>query len=164
MALSSFLTRIGASIGAAVAGGTAWVLLEPGTKDAAEKYLGIGAEERVEAEQVPGQSHTATKITYGELRPELDLTRHPDAKPSFDCDKASVEMERLICADPMLAEADRMMGQIYTALRERNLITPDLNFKQQAWIASRNACLIAADPKACVRDKMLARIEELSAL
>jgi|GEM_PF-3027244 len=164
MALSSFLTRIGASVGAAVAGGTAWVLLEPGTKGAAEKYLGIGAQERIEADQASGQSHTATKISYGELRPELDLTRHPDARPSFNCDDATVEMELLICADPLLAEADRMMGQIYTSLRERNLITPDMTFKQQAWIASRNACLIAADPKLCVRDKMLERIEELSAL
>ena len=164
MALSSFLTRIGASIGAAVAGGTAWVLLEPGTKDAAEKYLGIGAETRIEAEQSSGPGHTATRITYGELRPELDLTRHPDARPSFNCEEASVEMELLICADPLLAEADRMMGQIYASLRERDLITQNMTFKQQAWIASRNACLIAADPKLCVRDKMLARIEELSAL
>jgi uncharacterized protein YecT (DUF1311 family) len=161
MAWSSLLTRIGASIGAAVAGGTAWVVLEPRAEDAAEK-IGLRP---VEIENTAADSgHAGEGVSYGDLRPELDLTRHPDARPSFDCDKATVEMELLICADPALAEADRMMGQIYASLRERNLITPNLTFKQQAWIASRNACLIATDPKDCVRHKMLMRIDELSAL
>jgi len=162
MAWSSLLTRIGASIGAAVAGGTAWVVLEPRAEDAAEK-MGLRP---AEIENTAADSgHTGEGVSsYGELRPELDLSRHPDARPSFDCDKATVEMELLICADPALAEADRMMGQIYASLRERNLITPNLTFKQQAWIASRNACLIATDPKDCVRQKMLTRIDELGAL
>lgn len=164
MAWSSFVTRIGASVGAAVAGGTAWVLLEPRAEDAAEK-MGLVPTEVAEATIAPTTpTPPAAETRYAEMRPELDLTRHPDARPSFNCDDAEAEMEQLICADPSLAEADRMMGHIYSTLKERGLANSNLTFKQQAWIASRNACLIAIDPKECVRDKMLRRIDELSSL
>jgi len=36
--------------------------------------------------------------------------------PSFDCAKASSEVELAICAMPQLAAADREMAAIYTAL------------------------------------------------
>lgn len=161
----SFLARLGISAAAAVAGGTTWVVLEPSVTDAAQFF---GIEVKSETPVSPhATASTDTRLADSGLasaRPELDLTHHPDAKPSFNCDDASMDMEHLICADPKLAEADRMMGQVWVSLQDRGLVTTNLRLQQNGWIASRNACLIAVNPKDCVRDRILERITVLSSL
>lgn len=145
--LKGLAGKIGVSVLTAVAGGTSWVVLEPGTRAMASRYLGIEAEAPAAA-------------AFG----ALDLTRHPDARPSFNCEDASRTIEHLICSDPALAEADVSLSRIWNGLEARGAITDELRQSQRAWLAARDACVIGDDAKACVRQSMLQRISELSVL
>lgn len=149
----SVVGRVGLSMLAAVAGGTTWVVLEPGTRSFVAEKFGIGQEAPVKAEP-----------TTNPVPEPLDLTRHPDARPSFNCDDASQTIEHLICADPAIAEADRSLSRIWRTLGDRGLVTDELRLSQRQWLARRDACLIDDDPKACVKKTMLDRIAELSTL
>ncbi len=68
------------------------------------------------------------------------------AAPSFDCARASIPVERLICADDELAALDRAIARLYAATPARQRRTL---FQGQAnWLEERNrcadrACLIA---------------------
>ncbi|WP_236783642.1 lysozyme inhibitor LprI family protein [Azospirillum humicireducens] len=67
------------------------------------------------------------------------------AQPSFDCKAASTPVEKAICADPKLADADSEIASAYKTLqslsgaadRER------LRTEQKAWLAQRNQCATA---------------------
>lgn len=67
------------------------------------------------------------------------------AQPSFDCKAASTPVEKAICADPKLADADQEIADAYKTLqslsgaadRER------LRAEQKAWLAQRNQCATA---------------------
>jgi uncharacterized protein len=89
------------------------------------------------------------------------------AQPSFDCAKASTVVERAICADPKLAQADREMATVYGALWDR-LSGPakdHLSQDQLRWLADRaKACTGGAEDVArCVRQRYVARIATLKA-
>ncbi|MEM1104927.1 MAG: lysozyme inhibitor LprI family protein [Pseudomonadota bacterium] len=143
--LNGILSKVVVSAVTAVAGGATWVVVEPGTRSMAAKYLGIEADSPPQAAPEP-----------------LDLTRDPAARPSFNCDDASRTIEHLICSDPALAEADVSMGRIWASLSSRGVITDELRQSQRQWLAARDACVIGEDAKACVRKAMLTRIAELS--
>jgi len=150
--LKSLASKIAVSVVTAVAGGASWVVLEPTTRDMAAEYLGIEAD--TPAETPPAATHAAP----------LDLTRHPNARPSFDCADASRTIERLICSDPALAEADVSLGRVWRSLEDRGLVSDELRRSQRQWLAARDACVIGENARACVRRTMLERITELSAL
>lgn len=74
-----------------------------------------------------------------------------EIKPSFDCVKATTEVEKLICSDAELAELDREMANKYNAMyqqmRKENPIASDqynqrypelLVRRQKEWIKTRN--------------------------
>jgi len=89
------------------------------------------------------------------------------AQPSFDCAKASGVVERAICADAKLAQADREMATVYGALWNR-LSGPardHLSQDQVRWLANREkACTGGAqDVARCVRQRYVARIATLKA-
>jgi uncharacterized protein len=68
--------------------------------------------------------------------------------PSFDCAKASNEVELAVCATPRLATADREMAAIYTALvgKLSGPAKDHLVKDQQRWMAIRNdACIGTKD-------------------
>src|ERR1700716_3679852 len=60
--------------------------------------------------------------------------------PSFECAKASNDVERTICKDPKLAKADRAMAEAYAALAAK-LSGPakdNLEKEQVRWLGDRN--------------------------
>jgi hypothetical protein len=58
--------------------------------------------------------------------------------PSFDCSKASTNVERMICADDGLAAADRAVARLYAGRRRSD----GLFFRKQSdWLADRNSCV-----------------------
>jgi uncharacterized protein YecT (DUF1311 family) len=60
-------------------------------------------------------------------------------QPSFDCSRATVSIERAICADPELSALDAKVGQLY---QKALAIAPDRDHvvsNQRTWIAARNA-------------------------
>jgi len=58
----------------------------------------------------------------------------------FNCDKADTHIEKEICAQPVLARADREMGKLYRQLRKTLPDTErsDLRKKQRHWVKARN--------------------------
>ena len=62
--------------------------------------------------------------------------------PTFDCAKASGEVETLICADPSLAALDRTLGEVYKAAsaKAKGKLATRLREDQRGWVKGRNDC------------------------
>ncbi len=76
---------------------------------------------------------------------------------SFDCQKASTPVERMVCADADLSGLDDVMAGIYTtdSAREHG---PALRTSQRAWLKLRDAC----PDTGCVKQRYQQRIAELA--
>nr|WP_295830099.1 lysozyme inhibitor LprI family protein [uncultured Azospirillum sp.] len=86
------------------------------------------------------------------------------AEPSFDCKAAATPVEKAICADPKLADADREIADAYKTLQDLSG-TADrerLRTEQRAWLAQRNQCAAAPSPGACLGPVLDARHTALS--
>ena len=84
------------------------------------------------------------------------------AAPSFDCNKASTRVERMICDHPRIARLDSEMADAYrTALRDSPWASANrrIRAEQKQWIAERNRC---GAPR-CLRQLYKQRIDELRA-
>jgi len=84
---------------------------------------------------------------------------YPETATSFDCKKATSNVEQLICHDYILAMADGSMGEQLWFMK-RELTTQqwaDVVRSQRAWLQRRNAC---RDSK-CVEAAYEARSSEL---
>lgn len=83
--------------------------------------------------------------------------------PSFNCAKASGQVEQLICSDASLAALDRQMASTY-AKAMRNwpaAVAKEQQAFQIGWIKGRNDCWKADNQKACVREAYQSRLVEL---
>jgi uncharacterized protein len=85
------------------------------------------------------------------------------ANPSFDCAKASHEVEELICKDGALAEMDRTLNSLYHTVLKHTPASQQgtLKAEQRGWIKGRNDCWKASDMRGCVAGEYQARIAEL---
>ncbi|HRK38986.1 MAG TPA: MliC family protein [Burkholderiaceae bacterium] len=85
--------------------------------------------------------------------------------PTFDCRKASGDIERLVCADSELGALDRTLSVVYAAARRKaaNERPPTLQAEQRGWVKGRNDCWKADDQRQCVADAYRLRIAELQA-
>ncbi len=85
------------------------------------------------------------------------------ASPSFNCAKASGSVEELICNDAELAELDRNLASLYSAVLKN---TPSggqkvLKAEQRGWIKGRNDCWKSDDMRGCVAHEYRDRIATL---
>ncbi|QCG97330.1 DUF1311 domain-containing protein [Azospirillum sp. TSA2s] len=86
------------------------------------------------------------------------------AEPSFDCKAAATPVEKAICADSKLADADREIADAYKTLQDLSG-TADrerLRTEQRAWLAQRNQCAAAPSPGTCLGPVLDARRKALS--
>jgi len=86
------------------------------------------------------------------------------AEPSFDCKAASTPVEKAICADSKLADADREIADLYKSLQDLSG-TADrdrLRAEQRSWLAQRNQCATTAAPSPCLGPVLDARRTALS--
>jgi uncharacterized protein YecT (DUF1311 family) len=62
--------------------------------------------------------------------------------PSFDCARASGEVEQLLCSDPSLARLDRQLAAVYRAATAKARGRPAalLRAEQRGWVKGRNDC------------------------
>ena len=89
-----------------------------------------------------------------------------DDKPSFDCARARIWSEKLVCGDPSLASLDRQIADTYRQLigtwqgaRRAGLISG-----QGKWLWLRDrGCELASAQSDCLAGAMAARLEELKA-
>jgi uncharacterized protein len=85
------------------------------------------------------------------------------ASPSFNCAKASGQVEKLICSDAELAKLDRSLADLYSVLLKH---TPageqkQLKAEQRGWVKGRNDCWKSDDVRGCVKGEYETRINEL---
>lgn len=65
----------------------------------------------------------------------------PDIVASFDCDKASSKIEKLICSDANTANADSELAETYRAALARSNDKISLRKEQRDWLSrERNTC------------------------
>ena len=87
----------------------------------------------------------------------------PASGPTFNCAKATGEVEKLICSDAALTALDRKMAGVYASAMKK--FPADVAKKektlQRGWVKGRNDCWKAADKKACVTESYQTRMVEL---
>jgi uncharacterized protein len=83
--------------------------------------------------------------------------------PSFSCIAAS-DLEKIICADPALADRDRTMASLYTSVRTSALGKGESQeiAEQRKWVKSRNMTCSKGDSKSCLVDSYDTRLNELA--
>ena len=77
------------------------------------------------------------------------------AQPSFNCSKASHEVEQLICKDAELAALDRSLMQLYNTLLKHTPASEQkqLRAEQRGWVKGRNDCWKASDQRGCIKSE-----------
>lgn len=85
------------------------------------------------------------------------------ADPSFDCSRASGQVEGMICEDAALAALDRELDAVYKRALQRVEEDgyEDPRPMQRGWVKGRNECWKAADVRDCVETSYRHRIAEL---
>lgn len=83
--------------------------------------------------------------------------------PSFDCAKATGQVEQLVCKDAGLAALDRKLADAYAkALKgwPANVAQEQRTF-QRGWIKGRNDCWKDSDVRACVENEYKTRLVDV---
>ena len=85
------------------------------------------------------------------------------AQPSFNCSKATHEIEQLICSDDELAALDVSLSNLYKTVRKNTPAAAQKRLKaeQSGWVKGRNDCWKADDKRSCVKSEYETRINEL---
>ena len=83
--------------------------------------------------------------------------RSPSAQPSFDCARATLTVERAICASEDLSRLDRELGQQFSATVRLAQDPEALRAVQREWISRRNSC----QTHECILASFSARIAQL---
>ncbi|HUT47871.1 MAG TPA: hypothetical protein VM325_00900 [Alphaproteobacteria bacterium] len=73
-----------------------------------------------------------------------------EAKPSFNCKKATTKIEKLVCEDEFLGFRDGALGALYRALEPSRAKIPDLRSLMRHWLRGRDTVC----GRAGARDKM----------
>jgi uncharacterized protein YecT (DUF1311 family) len=85
------------------------------------------------------------------------------ASPSFNCAKATHDVEKLICNDADLASLDNSLSSLYHTLM-KNLSAAEqklLKTEQRGWVKGRDDCWKSDDMRGCVLSEYQYRINQL---
>jgi uncharacterized protein len=92
--------------------------------------------------------------------PPVATAPAPAITPSFDCEKAEKNAEKLVCKDTELAALDREVARLYALASDALNATPgfeDLLDGQRKWLAQRNTCF----DRECVAEMYVRRVHQL---
>jgi uncharacterized protein YecT (DUF1311 family) len=82
----------------------------------------------------------------------------PDAwAASFDCAKASTQVEKTVCSDSELSRLDEALDHAYAELKGLGRRVDELRKEQFQWLSVRNACA----SHGCIRTAYVERLETL---
>ncbi len=134
---------------------------EPEGMGTSEK-LAIGAAAAIATGLVANKMMNKDEETPAEA-PSTQVASAPTAHPSFDCAKASHEVEELICKDAELADLDRSLADLYGVVLKHSSASEQKTLKaeQRGWVKGRNDCWKSSDQRGCVKREYEARISEL---
>lgn len=76
---------------------------------------------------------------------------------SFDCGKASSNIEKLICSDQELSKLDDDLGSAYSAARTNSKPRSDITIEQRRWLRDLNICR----DRYCIKNSYVARLQSL---
>ena len=99
--------------------------------------------------------------------PAILVKTAPALGASFDCAKASTEIERAICGDAALSELDSALGAAYLEARSIPRIKDEVTKEQRKWIKTRNESCQGEQLKshvslaACLQTQTMLRVMEL---
>ncbi len=85
------------------------------------------------------------------------------ATPSFDCDRARSDVEKLICADDELADLDMRLAKAFAkalAIAPANVVG-DMKSQQKSWRRSLDDCGKTDALRDCTVDRYRRRLDEL---
>jgi hypothetical protein len=83
------------------------------------------------------------------------LTINVCKSASFDCSKAEISVEKIICADKELSSLDSKLGNLY---KEKKANNPNIGSRQREWLQGvRNIC----SSTECLKSAYLRRISEI---
>ena len=85
------------------------------------------------------------------------------ASPSFDCAKATHDVEKLICKDADLASLDNSLSSLYHTLMKNTSAAEQklLKTEQRGWVKGRDDCWKSDDMRGCVASEYHSRINQL---
>ena len=83
--------------------------------------------------------------------------------PSFDCAKASGQVEQLVCKDAGLASLDRKLADAYAKAMKGwpADVAKEQRAVQRGWVKGRDDCWKADDLRACVENEYRTRLVEV---
>lgn len=83
--------------------------------------------------------------------------------PSFDCERARTEIERMICSDDELAALDIELAKAFAnaLARAPAYSVSELRDAQKNWRRDLMACSRNSDARACTANAYRARLQEL---
>ena len=113
----------------------------------------VASELSKDDEEKPGEASSGSAATEASASPN----------PSFDCAKASHEVEELICKDAELADLDRSLSDLYSVVLKNTPASEQkmLKAEQRGWVKGRNDCWKSSDERGCVKREYEARISDL---
>lgn len=85
------------------------------------------------------------------------------ATPSFDCDRARSDVEKLICGDDELADLDMRMAKAFAkalAVAPANVVG-EMKSRQKTWRRSLDDCGKTDALRDCTLDRYRRRLDEL---
>lgn len=84
---------------------------------------------------------------------------------SIDCNKASSDVEQLVCGDPTLAALDRKLGTVYkeAEAKQGSPVPEWFVNEQRGWNTDRDACGKSGSMKGCVDSAYTRRIAAIQA-
>lgn len=80
-------------------------------------------------------------------------------KSSFDCSKATTEVERKVCANELLSQLDGLLANTYKSRQSSRFGLDQKRFRQAqlSWLKERNKC----QDMTCIREKYHQRLNEI---
>jgi len=100
-------------------------------------------------------------MSFFVLLPVTAFTADKKFSPSFDCAKASNQVEKAICADRVLSELDVVMADRYKKALGAASDKKALKSSQRQWLKQREKCAKASDVFQCVQKSYRDRLSQL---
>ncbi len=88
----------------------------------------------------------------------LLLVANTSCAASFDCEKATTKVEKMICADSELSKLDEDLSAAYSKVLKESSDASTLKQQQRDWLKERNGC----EDSACVKHAYEARVSLLT--
>jgi len=77
---------------------------------------------------------------------------------SFDCAKAKTKIDKLVCGDPKLSEADEKLNAVYNDVLAKSPVPEDTKQQQLEWVKERRNPCKSTD---CLQQAYTSRISDL---